>query len=875
MDFRAFFSKAMGGYPPFPYQERMGEEPWPDVLDIPTGLGKTAAIVIGWLYKRWVNDEDTPRRLVYCLPMRSLVRQTASEARYFVNQVAENFADFKRSIPTVQVLMGGDIARGWEMSPEENAILIGTQDQLLSRALNRAYAASRYRWPMLFALVHNDALWVFDEIQLMGVGVETSAQLEGFRRRFGGFGPSRSLWASATMNQERLSTVDHPCPEEGWNILRLTEEDLEEPKVRDRLGASKSIEPVPDIRIDQHSKVAGDLALFVRRVHEPGSLTLVVLNRVDRAQALFKALEAELDKASRAEGADGTAEGSPRPRLALIHSRFRPPDRRAAEDILLEEETDRIVVATQAIEAGIDVSAKTLITELAPWPSLIQRFGRCNRRGEYLDARIYWIDVDDGHAGSALPYDGEALAESRRLLAKAQSLGGAGPAILQGIAYAPPKETRPVLRRRDLLDLFDTTPDIAGFDIDVSRYIRDGDDSDVLVYWRDFGEEAPQAGMSRPQEAELCRVSIGQMKKFIGALKRMRDKAPNRAEHLHAFRWDRLEGRWQALATPRPGQVILLSVHAGGYSKVLGFTGETAKKGRGGVEEVGSELAPPNTGFERDPDSNLGVWVDLGRHLRDVREEADALVARLPLGSFSRAVVEAAAFHDVGKAHAAFQTMLTQHLDDELAARRRQADLWAKNDIDPRSALRRSKPPRPKFRHELASALAWLQRCPVDDADRDLIAYLIAAHHGKVRLSIRSLPGEKEPDTGVVPARFARGVWQGDPLPPPGSPPLTLPDGNRFEPLALDLRPMELGEGSWAERTLALRDHPDLGPFRLAFLETLVRVADGRASEKERQSSRADSGQAAGAPGERGGVADVSDLADSADNEAEGKEACR
>ena len=51
---------------------------------------------------------------------------------------------------------------------------------------------------------------------------------------------------------------------------------------------------------------------------------------------------------------------------------------------------------------------------------------------------------------------------------------------------------------------------------------------------------------------------------------------------------------------------------------------------------------------------------------------------------------------------------------------------------------------------------------------------------------------------------------------------------------AIDLSFMELGDGphgeSWLARMLALRDAPDLGPFRLAFLEAMLRVADWRAS---------------------------------------------
>jgi CRISPR-associated endonuclease/helicase Cas3 len=48
----------------------------------------------------------------------------------------------------------------WMLDPERPAILIGTQDLLVSAALMRGYGASRYRCPIDFALLHNDALWL-------------------------------------------------------------------------------------------------------------------------------------------------------------------------------------------------------------------------------------------------------------------------------------------------------------------------------------------------------------------------------------------------------------------------------------------------------------------------------------------------------------------------------------------------------------------------------------------------------------------------------------------------------------------------------------------------------------------------------------------
>ena len=94
------------------------------------------------------------------------------------------------------------------------------------------------------------------------------------------------------------------------------------------------------------------------------------------------------------------------------------------------------------------------------------------------------------------------------------------------------------------------------------------------------------------------------------------------------------------------------------------------------------------------------------------------------------------------------------------------------------------------------------------------------------------MPNEtKPPEAGKL---FARGIWQGDRLPAvwPGS-------HEGASELELDLSFMQMGNGprgeSWLARMLALRDAPDIGPFRLAYLETLLRVADWRASKLEMQ----------------------------------------
>src|SRR6266581_7254454 len=90
MNFREFF-RAATGYEPYDYQCRLaggdaGCKCESRLINIPTGLGKTAAVVLAWLWNRVqirnpkseIPNSDWPRRLVYCLPMRTLVEQTAA-----------------------------------------------------------------------------------------------------------------------------------------------------------------------------------------------------------------------------------------------------------------------------------------------------------------------------------------------------------------------------------------------------------------------------------------------------------------------------------------------------------------------------------------------------------------------------------------------------------------------------------------------------------------------------------------------------------------------------------------------------------------------------------------------------------------------------
>lgn len=796
MEFSVFF-KEVTGNDPFPYQRRLGEDGWPELLEIPTGLGKTAAVIIAWLYKRLYGDPATPARLVYCLPMRVLVEQTRENVTAWLQNATPHFQGMGLSAPQVHLLMGGENDAEWAERPEEPAIIIGTQDMLLSRALMRGYGMSRYQWPVHFALLHNDALWVYDEIQLMGAGLMTSAQLEAFRRRFNVARPSRSLWVSATLNPDWLATVDMRPHLVNPRHLTLSLEEQTSVPVRARRSALKGLHKAETILTAENQKqsakvYAETLAKEILTRHVAGTSTLIVLNTVERSQAVLEALG--------------------RQKLAaltmLVHSRFRPGERQELNRQLSENPiTDgpgRIIVATQAVEAGVDITSRVLFTELAPWSSLVQRFGRCNRYGEANDcggSDVYWIDFEP-EAKLENPYEPQAIAGARSKLVELKSASAAN---LPATDEAAP--LYPVLRAKDFRDLFNTDPDLTGFDVDVSPYIRDADDLDVLLFWRELKEGFDN--QPPPQRIELCRASITQAKALIERI---------RKQELRAYRWDSLDGKWKIFqGNVRPGLVLMLDVAAGGYSERFGLLSASTKAVTPVAEA--SVVAASET-FGDDWRSRLSRAVELVDHFGDVEDAAARLCLSLGDIEMSAAVLRAARWHDVGKAHAVFQATMHDCLPEEAGEK---VPLLAKSPSKRRHQ-------RKHFRHELASMLAWLEHAG-EEEQADLVAYLIAAHHGKVRLSLRAVPDEKEPVPPFGP-RFARGVWEGEALPE-----INIPGRETVPASRLRLDLMELGEGamgpSWTARTQKLLDN--YGPFRLAWLEALVRIADWRASGMEQE----------------------------------------
>ncbi|WP_228054843.1 DEAD/DEAH box helicase [Gloeocapsopsis crepidinum] len=254
MSYREFFKQCTGCYS-YPWQERFSI--WSGksiaVVAAPTGAGKEFEAVIPWLYFHKMSIPTTAR-LVYALPTRSLVEQVYENTR---RVVAALLLPIK-----VYCLKGGFIEHGFEQDLTQPAILIGTQDQLLSRALNRGFGVSWGQRPLHCAALTNDCRWILDEIQLTGVAYGTLVQLYKHWQELGTFGQTQLCLMSATLDDRPLEGLD-------VERFELDTKDLAYAQL-----AAKVTRPKPVLRAVV--KGVADVAALVEAKHLPESLSLII-----------------------------------------------------------------------------------------------------------------------------------------------------------------------------------------------------------------------------------------------------------------------------------------------------------------------------------------------------------------------------------------------------------------------------------------------------------------------------------------------------------------------------------------------------------------------------------------------------------------------
>jgi CRISPR-associated endonuclease/helicase Cas3 len=393
----------------FPWQQDLlrriiAEKRWPDVIDVPTGLGKTSVLDVA-VFAAAMGLPVARRRIYFVVDRRLVVDEAHEHAERIaaalgspVGPVVRAVADALRQPgddgPVLDVTrMRGGVTWDWVWleRPDRYAIVTGTVDQVGSRLLFRGYGVGENARSIDAALVGTDSLIVVDEAHIAKALLKTVTSALDMDQPTEDISLPRPVVVSMSATSAAADDMV---------VHGITDADVRHPVAGARLRAAKSMRliEVSTTKAKASEAVADALAALAMQLLGE-RVTGVVVNTVARARAVFQRLQANGVEA------------------VLLTGRSRPVDR---EYLLAEhyhrmsvnrERGDRrsfVVVATQTVEVGANIDLDALVTESAPLSSLVQRFGRLNRLAKCADLPAPAIVVHDSTVDEEDPVYGPA-----------------------------------------------------------------------------------------------------------------------------------------------------------------------------------------------------------------------------------------------------------------------------------------------------------------------------------------------------------------------------------------------------------------------------------------------------------------------------------
>jgi CRISPR-associated endonuclease/helicase Cas3 len=599
--FDAYY-EAIWNRSPFTWQSRLikqilADGRWPDVIDLPTGSGKTSALDLA-VFALACEPSRFARRIVFVVDRRVVVDQVAEHASFLATHLRSSESPVVGLVRDRLIALGGDpldllavaalrggspIGNDWARWPDQPCVLASTVDQFGSRLLFRGYGVRDTMWPIHAGLTGNDCLVLLDEVHLAAPFAQT---LDGVARWNL---PSRlpRRWQAVQMSATPVSSADAAKFALDPKLdLGDTSTDAFSRRVLARKAArlvplsAKSGETNESLLAREIPRILADL---------PAPLVGIIVNRVSSARAIEAAI-----------ASTGTE-------TVLVTGRMRPLDRQSVvERLTVAADPDRssskdrlVVVATQCIEVGADLSFDALITEVAPLDSLKQRFGRLDRRGAAADSGSCSQAVIVGPSTSLRnrpdPVYGDAMKLTWEALRSTfgENEFDVGPMSndLAGLAgLNAPRRDAPSLLPSHINALVQTNP-APPVEPDITPFLhgfRDLD-TDVSVVWRaDLGDFTDTAATSaerveealdrvKPHPGEAMQLPIAAVRAWLrgGQPVPVADVPVECVEEsdvagVFAFRWrgigDKSTGFVQARDL-KPGDLLIVPSSRGGINK--------------------------------------------------------------------------------------------------------------------------------------------------------------------------------------------------------------------------------------------------------------------------------------------------------------------
>ncbi|WP_426716399.1 type I-G CRISPR-associated helicase/endonuclease Cas3g [Corynebacterium auriscanis] len=557
--FAEFFAAVNGGKRPFSWQQELLEYvlergEWPRQIGAPTGSGKSSVVDVHVFANAVAASGGIriPRRLHTVVNRRALVDNQADRAQFLaselrnslneeapneiVGQVARALLSLRGDGGVTPLEVGhlrGDLPSRTLPIGELSAcsVIAATPDMWGSRLLFRGYGTGRYARPRETALVAMDSVIVIDESHLSRQLVATARRVAELQRREAQIGvPTLQVTETSATVAEAVDAAQTIQV----RLAGLCEPDDRE--LRRRLNAPKDLSYIGIDGWNGKSKNSGVLKHTIAqatRLHERfGSTIGVIVNHVDTAINVATALR-------KAGKTTLTLVGRMRP-WDLQQLRNKHPN---AFTVAGDPSID-VVIATQTLEVGVDLSFRALVTELAPGAALAQRWGRVNRLGEYRESEIVVVGPGAKEAISkdAPPYTAEDLVKAIEWVETLLSEGSAAPYALERFPAPPAQLSRQALQRIELadLDFLSRTSDQLVAEPSLELWLRDDLEGDQAMLGIVVRESLPQEEIPA---IELLRAFPPRAEEVF----------PGRVAEVHALLY---KGVWQRAFVYRNEEIL-------------------------------------------------------------------------------------------------------------------------------------------------------------------------------------------------------------------------------------------------------------------------------------------------------------------------------
>lgn len=357
------FFTSITSYTPYPYQIAVAKailDKKHVILKAPTGSGKTLAVVMPFFYS-CIENIPFADKIIYTLPMRSIANDIYNK---IINLNIQNVNEDNC------VLHTGDSSIDPLLKSKH---IFTTIDQILASFIGSPYGigSSRYninQGSLIGSYIILDEFHLYDIDKLAHTSLAMIDKLQKL---------SQFVIMSATISDSALNILKN-------NIDDVCEINISNNEINElRYNIEKRIYYKSSCIIDLVPEI-------INKYIQNNNKTIIIMNTIEKAQEIIHYIKDYINK------------NNLQIDIYTIHSEFLKVDRHTKEiDITnIYSKTsfnNGILISTQVLEAGVDITCDNLYTELAPINSILQRIGRCARYSkEYMVyGNIYICNIAD------------------------------------------------------------------------------------------------------------------------------------------------------------------------------------------------------------------------------------------------------------------------------------------------------------------------------------------------------------------------------------------------------------------------------------------------------------------------------------------------